>query len=216
MQVFRGHQREVQSIAWHPVHEKLFVSGGWEGSIHFWQTNDTVPVASMEAAHESSVFALDWHPLGHILGSASNDHTTKFWTRNRPGDPMNDRYNLSKEEASAIGLVSEDAPDVFQSMKTSTVQDGLPGLPGLGTDAAKARQGTGYSSFRDNNNNNNNRRGGYQQRDDRPQGNRQQNSGGNHYRDKNREGNSGRGEYRNNRDGRDNNRDRSYNNDRRY
>jgi polyadenylation factor subunit 2 len=80
----------------------------------------------MEAAHESSVFALDWHPLGHILGilllnsllqktsilillfvaSGSNDHTTKFWTRNRPGDPMNDRMNLSKEEADALGLIA--------------------------------------------------------------------------------------------------------------
>ena len=210
--MFRGHQREVQSVAWHPIHEKLFVSGGWEGSMHFWLTNDQAPIASMEAAHDSSVFALAWHPLGHILGSGSNDHTTKFWTRNRPGDPMNDRYNLSKEEASAIGLVTEETQDVFQAMKSTILADGLPGLPGLGTDAAKARQGTGYSSFRDNNNRNGQRQDRYQSND------RSQNRNGQQYRD-NRGGDDrgDRRDYRqNSRDGRDQ-RDRGYsNNDRRY
>jgi polyadenylation factor subunit 2 len=33
---FKGHKREVQSVAWHPVHENLFVSGGFDGSIFFW------------------------------------------------------------------------------------------------------------------------------------------------------------------------------------
>ena len=27
---------QVMSIAWHPVHESLFVSGGGEGSVLFW------------------------------------------------------------------------------------------------------------------------------------------------------------------------------------
>lgn len=29
---------------------------------------------------------MTFHPLGHILVSASNDHTTRFWSRERPGD----------------------------------------------------------------------------------------------------------------------------------
>ncbi len=29
----------------------------------------------MEQAHESIVWSLNWHPLGHILTSGSNDHT---------------------------------------------------------------------------------------------------------------------------------------------
>ena len=45
-------------------------------------------------AHESAVWDLDWTPLGHILCSASNDHTIKFWTRNRPGDVMDDKYQV--------------------------------------------------------------------------------------------------------------------------
>lgn len=27
-----------------------------------------------------------WHPLGHVLATASNDHFVKFWGRPRPGD----------------------------------------------------------------------------------------------------------------------------------
>lgn len=78
----------------------------------------------MEMAHEGMIWSLAWHPLGHILCSGSNDHTrythtqarmltqcetclsevnmcdslnvfSKFWTRNRPGDKMRDRYNLN-------------------------------------------------------------------------------------------------------------------------
>ena len=33
----------------------------------------------------SQVWQLDWHPLGHMICSGSNDHTAKFWCRTRPG-----------------------------------------------------------------------------------------------------------------------------------
>ena len=52
-------------------------------------------VGSIDEAHETMVWSLAWHPLGHILVTGSNDHTTKFWTRNRPGDRMRDKYNLN-------------------------------------------------------------------------------------------------------------------------
>merc|ERR1712223_1376788 len=43
----------------------------------------------------SIVWCLAWHPVGHILTTGSNDHTVKFWSRNRPGDSMRDKYNLN-------------------------------------------------------------------------------------------------------------------------
>ena len=81
----------------------------------------------MDDAHDTIIWSLAWHPMGHILASGSNDHSTyghlhsksflnrlnpkklillritiedfyyfsKFWTRNRPGDHMRDRYNLN-------------------------------------------------------------------------------------------------------------------------
>jgi polyadenylation factor subunit 2 len=29
---------------------------------------------------------LAFHPIGHLLVTGSNDHTTRFWARERPGD----------------------------------------------------------------------------------------------------------------------------------
>lgn len=36
IQVFRGHKKEASAVAWHPIHEGLFASGGSDGSILFW------------------------------------------------------------------------------------------------------------------------------------------------------------------------------------
>ena len=52
--------------------------------------------AEITGAHDSAVFGLEWHPMGHLLASASNDHTTRFWARNRPGDDMTDKYNVNQ------------------------------------------------------------------------------------------------------------------------
>uniref|UniRef100_T1J4C0 Uncharacterized protein n=1 Tax=Strigamia maritima TaxID=126957 RepID=T1J4C0_STRMM len=95
VQTFRGHKKEVSSLAWHPIHESLFCSGGSDGAVMFWVVGADKEVGAMEQAHDSIVWSLAWHPLGHILCSGSNDHSSKFWTRNRPGDKMRDKYNLN-------------------------------------------------------------------------------------------------------------------------
>lgn len=104
IQVFRGHKKEASAVSWHPVHEGLFSSGGSDGSILFWNVGTDKEVGAIDTAHDSIVWTLAWHPLGHILCSGSNDHTIKFWTRNRPGDQMRDRYNLNTLPAGLQGL----------------------------------------------------------------------------------------------------------------
>ncbi|KAH8382015.1 hypothetical protein KR009_001355 [Drosophila setifemur] len=104
VQVFRGHKKEASSVSWHPIHEGLFCSGGSDGSILFWNVGTDKEIGCVETAHDSIVWTLAWHPLGHILCSGSNDHTIKFWTRNRPGDLMRDKYNLNTLPASLAAL----------------------------------------------------------------------------------------------------------------
>jgi hypothetical protein len=58
--------------------------------------SDADAQAEICGAHDSTVWDLAWHPLGHILASASNDCCTRFWTRNRPGDEMKDKYNANQ------------------------------------------------------------------------------------------------------------------------
>lgn len=46
MQTFRGHKKEVNRLAWHPIHETLFTSGGSEGSILFWLVGSVASIIS--------------------------------------------------------------------------------------------------------------------------------------------------------------------------
>ncbi|KIY63929.1 WD40 repeat-like protein [Cylindrobasidium torrendii FP15055 ss-10] len=91
--ILKGHQKEVNSVAWHPT-APLLTSGGSEGAVLHWDieadhtTSGTIsqPRAALEQAHDSNVWSMAYHPLGHLMVSASNDHTTRFWSRERPGD----------------------------------------------------------------------------------------------------------------------------------
>ncbi|OMJ12021.1 pre-mRNA 3' end processing protein WDR33 [Smittium culicis] len=76
----------LKAVAWHPVHENIFASGGSEGSLMMWDVSAKDYVHLIPTAHESYVWSIDWHPIGHLLASGSNDHTTRFWARSRPGD----------------------------------------------------------------------------------------------------------------------------------
>jgi polyadenylation factor subunit 2 len=116
MHTYRGHTREVTCLAWHPSHETLFASGAYDGSIMFWETNHETPQAQIPNAHDGSVWDLAWHPLGHVLCSGSNDHTTKFWVRNRPGDPMRDKYNLTQLPTEPAPFISTNNPAFKQDI----------------------------------------------------------------------------------------------------
>ncbi|EGD75123.1 hypothetical protein PTSG_06778 [Salpingoeca rosetta] len=85
---YRAHRKEVNSLAWHPLYEDMFVSGGADGDLHFWLQGTETPIGSMERAHEAHIWDLSWHPLGHVLASSSNDQSLKCWARNLPGDDM--------------------------------------------------------------------------------------------------------------------------------
>lgn len=100
----KGHPNDVCSIDWHPDHKDLLVSGGSEGSVLFWSLNSAdpgTPVHSMPTAHDSNVWSIAWHPLGHILASGSNDHTTRFWQRARPEDGRLVREGVETEAQQA-------------------------------------------------------------------------------------------------------------------
>ncbi|KAI9843634.1 MAG: pre-mRNA cleavage and polyadenylation factor (CPF) complex subunit [Sclerophora amabilis] len=129
--LLRGHEKDIATVAWHPVHVPLLSTGGADGSLFHYlldepnpQSGDPPPLAPYDSpdpslapaqtiypahrlphAHDFAIWSLDWHPLGHILASGSNDRITRFWTRPRPGesDCFNDRFHIGEAAAEAQG-----------------------------------------------------------------------------------------------------------------
>jgi polyadenylation factor subunit 2 len=108
--VLRGHKSDVSSLAWHPIHPSLLTTGTHDGTIsHFLldssmpeNTTGLSPVLQIPNAHDWPIWSLQYHPLGHILCSGSNDKMTRFWCRSRPGDEtaFKDRYYDETEKPS--------------------------------------------------------------------------------------------------------------------
>ena len=46
MGTYRGHNRDVTCASWHPLHEELFASGGYDGSLLYWFVSSPTPQAS--------------------------------------------------------------------------------------------------------------------------------------------------------------------------
>ncbi|CAG8583717.1 12968_t:CDS:10 [Acaulospora morrowiae] len=122
LQTFRGHNKEVcfpTAISWHPFHERLMVTGGSDGCLMFWIVGQDSLVEAVEFAHDQNVWSLDWHPIGHILVSGSNDHSTRFWTRARPGDTVQDKYHVGRQRAEELGLKDVDNDDFVPGLTFS-------------------------------------------------------------------------------------------------
>lgn len=173
--LLKGHEKEITTLTWHPIHSSLLSTGGGDGTIFHYlldEPNNTpgslptlapydspdpstapsqniYPAHKICHAHEFPVWSLDWHPLGHLLASGSNDRSTKFWTRARPGemDIANDRFHIGEAAAEAQGTYDrrggrrqrqeeeeqeiEDEIDGLVDQKMPPKFTGFPGIPGL-------------------------------------------------------------------------------------
>lgn len=132
LESFRGHRKDVTTLAWHPFHEEYFVSGSYDGSIFHWLVGQDTPQIEISNAHDNNVWDLAWHPIGYLLCSGSSDHTTKFWSRNRPGDSARDsRYNNGIQGYAEQNPVAGRVPGHFVMPEGPTTPGPFP--PGLMT-----------------------------------------------------------------------------------
>ncbi|TGJ87689.1 hypothetical protein E0Z10_g1052 [Xylaria hypoxylon] len=175
--LIKGHEKDISTLAWHPIHSNLLSTGGNEGSLHHYlldepntpagqpnnpavfESSDPLvapaqsifPAHKVPFAHDFAIWSLDWHPLGHILASGSNDRITRFWSRARPGDTdvFQDRYHIGEAAAEVQGTwdrrggrrqrqeeEEQEAEDemeglVDQKMPLRQSASAFPGLPGL-------------------------------------------------------------------------------------
>jgi U4/U6 small nuclear ribonucleoprotein PRP4 len=82
--VLRGHTEIVSGISWYPdaispSSSKIkLATGGGEGSIHLWNLEQDTPISTL-SGHSGRVAAVEFHPLGKYLASASYDGTWRLW-----------------------------------------------------------------------------------------------------------------------------------------
>jgi WD40 repeat protein len=83
----------------------------------------------MEEAHDGMIWDMSWHPLGHMLVSGSNDRSTRFWTRNRPGDTVVDKNEEMPTQRlqPSTGIIFKNF-DLVPELDKSTTDVVLPGL----------------------------------------------------------------------------------------
>ncbi|KAJ3975700.1 WD40-repeat-containing domain protein [Lentinula raphanica] len=97
-------------------------------------TPTTLPRATIAEAHDSNVWSLAFHPLGHLLVSASNDHTTRFWSRERPGD-SDAVFSTGGEKPPAVDGADGDWDEEDMA---------VPGFGGAGSGGWYGREEDGY------------------------------------------------------------------------
>lgn len=175
--LLKGHEKDISTLTWHPIHPNFLSTGGHDGSLFHYLLDEpnpppghpmTVapydsadpescpaqtiyPAHKLSYAHDFAIWSLDWHPLGHILASGSNDRLTRFWSRPRPGDTdfFQDKYHIGEAAAVAQGTWDrrggrqqrqeeeereiEDEMEglVDQKMPIKQQAPSFPGIPGL-------------------------------------------------------------------------------------
>lgn len=140
---FKGHGKDVTSICWHPQHESLFLSGAFDGSLIYWVVGHDAPQAIIPMAHDdTAIWDIGWHPMGHVVATGSNDHTVKFWVRNRPGDPLGILPEVD-EEGNAIAGTGGSAFETGHQQHGDAVPEGHTSGPGMGVMKAAASGGMG-------------------------------------------------------------------------
>ncbi|KAM9891299.1 hypothetical protein OXX69_012341, partial [Metschnikowia pulcherrima] len=150
--VIRDHETDLSCVEWHPVHASLLTTAAYDGSMYHYILDRHIPESSSEKsqnsnvdavhkvpyAHEKAINALEYHPLGHLLCSAGNDRSARFWSRARPNDPMAFKtpvYTNEKVGAWYYG-VNNNVNAVLEDTSLSTTfgqtdsynRNGVPGL----------------------------------------------------------------------------------------
>ena len=72
LRTFRGHTKDVLCAAWHPVHEELFASGGYDGGLLYWLASRPGPQArafpwSTKHVHMHLLNPVGWLVLASVL-----------------------------------------------------------------------------------------------------------------------------------------------------
>ncbi|MBL7962479.1 MAG: WD40 repeat domain-containing protein [Flavobacteriales bacterium] len=73
-----AHEEGAQSVAWHP-HKPVLLSGGKDGQLRVWRTDDAFSPLHAWPAHKAGIYAIAFSASGDRFATASRDKTAKLW-----------------------------------------------------------------------------------------------------------------------------------------
>ncbi|MER5951716.1 WD40 repeat domain-containing protein [Streptomyces sp. NPDC001904] len=76
--VFRGHERDVNAVAWSPDGSRLETASD-DGTIRIWDAQGAVAPVVLTHAHGDRVYAVAWSPDGKRLAGSARDRTVTVW-----------------------------------------------------------------------------------------------------------------------------------------
>lgn len=161
--VIRDEELECLALGWHPFHAGLLTVGTFAGLLSHYALDNYIPpkdesessyspsaklpepIHRVPYAHERVINAIEYHPLGHLLCTAGNDRSARFWSRARPNDPValkDPLYTNQKDGAwyyaanNNVNAVLEDVPVATGTAPRNNFVPGLgnyQNIPGLGS-----------------------------------------------------------------------------------
>lgn len=77
------------TVGWNPVQRNVFAVCDNKSRLFFFSTDSPDPLAEINVNvtddRETTTLAMDWHPMGHLLATCSDDRVVRFWSRSNPG-----------------------------------------------------------------------------------------------------------------------------------
>ncbi|ORM39550.1 Polyadenylation factor subunit 2 [Babesia sp. Xinjiang] len=88
------------TIGWNPVQRNVFAVCDNKSRMFFFSSHFSEPlvVINLNIAddRDTATLAMDWHPMGHLLATCSDDRIVRFWSRPHPGG-LNKQQQDAKE-----------------------------------------------------------------------------------------------------------------------
>jgi WD40 repeat protein len=105
IEILTGHQKSVESIAFHPHQLGLLMSGDRAGQIKLWQVNQSEELISIDS-QQNKINCLAISPDGRLIISGGSDKTIKIWLLGLSDDRSIDHLATLKAHQLAVNGVA--------------------------------------------------------------------------------------------------------------